>query len=112
MKKINVMDCIGTPSAITQELGDVLYQEIVRSIENKEVIELDFSDIESMISPFLNNSIGKLYGKYNGDIIAKYVKINNLPKEKIPTVNMVIQNAKKFYSNQKEVEKVIKDVIG
>ncbi len=110
-KVLNVMECIGTPSAITQELGDILYREIVKSIEAKEVIELDFSDVESMISPFLNNSIGKLYGKYNGETLTQYLKISNLPKEKIATVNMVIQNAKRFYSNQKEFEKIVKDVV-
>ena len=37
-KVLNVMECIGTPSAITQELGDILYREIVKSIEAKEII--------------------------------------------------------------------------
>lgn len=110
-KVLNVMECIGTPSAITQELGDLLYKEIVKSIDREEMIELDFSDIESMISPFLNNSIGRLYGKYSGETLSKYLKIINLPKEKVATVNMVIQNAKKFYTNQKEFEKIVKDVI-
>lgn len=111
-RKVNVMECIGTPSAITQELGDLLYGEIVKSIDASEKIILDFSDIESMITPFLNNAIGKLYGRYSGEIIAKYLEIINMPKEKVSTVNMVISNAKKFYSNRDEYQKAIKDVIG
>ena len=53
-KYLNVMECIGTPSAITQESGNLVYEQICKAIDEKQRIELDFKDIESMISPFLN----------------------------------------------------------
>lgn len=108
---LNVMECIGTPSAITQELGDIIYDEINKSIENSEEIILDFKDIESIITPFLNNSIGKLYGKYTSEKISRFLHIENMPKEKISTVNMVINNAKKYYSDKAGFEKVVKEVV-
>ncbi|MCI5620531.1 MAG: STAS-like domain-containing protein [Lachnospiraceae bacterium] len=111
-KYLNVRECIGTPSAITQEAGDLVYEEICKAIDEEKVIELDFKEIESMISPFLNNAIGKLYGKYSGEIIKEYVKLENLPKEKISTINMVISNAKKYYMDKEGFEKVVKGVVG
>ena len=111
-KYLNVMECIGTPSAITQESGDIVYGEICSAIDANEIIELDFKDVESIISPFLNNSIGKLYGKYNGETVGKYVKFLNLPAEKIPTINMVISNAKKYYLDKEEFKKVVEGVVG
>lgn len=49
---IDVAELIDSPSALTQEQGDMAYREIVRSFEDDEVIQLDFSNVESMISPF------------------------------------------------------------
>ena len=111
-KYLNVMECIGTPSAITQEAGDLVFEEISKALNEKVCIELDFKDIESMISPFLNNAIGKLYKDYSSEEIKQYLQFLNLPKEKIPTINMVISNAKKFYADQEEFEKVVKGVMG
>lgn len=110
-KYLNVMECIGTPSAITQEAGDLVYKEICDAIDSKSIIELDFKDIESMISPFLNNAIGKLYGKYNGEEISHYTCFLNLPKEKIATINMVINNAKKYYADKEAFEKIVEGVM-
>ena len=58
--KIDVAEKIGNPSALTQEQGDVIFQEIDSSFKQKKDIFLDFSNVESMISPFLNNAIGQL----------------------------------------------------
>ena len=107
---LNVRECIGTPSAITQEEGNLIYEEICKSIDSKEMVILDFSEIESMISPFLNNAIGKLYAKYSSDQITAYLKLDNVPSEKIPTINMVISNAKRYYADKTNFEKIAKDV--
>ena len=109
---LNVMEHIGTPSALTQELGDLVYAEICKAIDRKDIIELDFKDIESMISPFLNTAIGKLYEKYSSEEISRFVKLQNVPPEKIPTINVVINNAKRYYANKLEFEKIVRGVTG
>lgn len=111
-RKINVRECIGTPSAITQEDGNLIYEEICKAIDNQEKIELDFSEIESMISPFLNNAIGKLYAKYSSEQINAYLKLENVSAEKIPTIRIVINNAKRYYSDKENFEKIAKVVTG
>lgn len=107
---LNVRERIGTPSAITQEEGNLIYEDICCAIENKEVIELDFIEIESMISPFLNNAIGKLYANYSSEQISAYLKLKNVPPEKIATINMVINNAKRYYADKLNFEKIAKGV--
>ena len=110
-KYVDVAEKIGTPSALIQELGDIIYDEISDAIDNKEEIQLDFGNIQSMISPFLNNAIGKLYGKYTGEQIKKYLILKNFPEEKNSTLNLVISNAKKYYSNKNLYRQSVKDVI-
>ena len=94
-KYIDVAERIGTSSALVQDLGDIIYYEICDSIDKGEKICLDFVNIQSMISPFLNNAIGKLYGKYTTEQIKKYLTLENFPESKNSTLNIVINNAKK-----------------
>ena len=108
---LNVAEKIGNPSALTQEDGNIIYNEIVSAIEQKTLIVLDFEQIESMISPFLNNAIGQLYGKFTTQQISEFVELKNFPKEKTSTLNIVIANAKKFYSDKEKFNSAIKEVL-
>ena len=110
-KYIDVAKEIGTPSALDQELGDIIYAEICNGIDKNERIHLDFSNIESMITPFLNNAIGQLYGKYSSEQIKNHLSLENFPKSKNSTLNLVIDNAKKYYANKAIYEQSVKDVI-
>lgn len=53
-----------------------------------------------MILPFLNNAIGQLYGQFTSQQISDCLEIKNFPKEKTSVLNIVIANAKKYYSNK------------
>lgn len=107
---INVAKKIGSPSALTQEQGNIIYEEISKSISEQNTIHLDFSEIESMISPFLNNAIGQLYGSFTGEQIKAYLDIQHFPDEKKSTLNIVISNAKKYYANKEKFNSSIKEV--
>lgn len=107
---VNVADKIGNPSALTQEDGNIIYNEIVLAIKQGYRIILDFEQIESMISPFLNNAIGQLYGQFTSQQISDYLEIKNFPTEKTSTLNIVIANAKKYYSNKEKFNSAAKEV--
>lgn len=110
-KYINVLEVIDGPSALTQEEGNKVYQKISDAFEKEEKIIVDFEGIESMISPFLNNSIGQLYGKYQSEEIKNFLELKNFPKSKVATLNVVISNAKRFYMDKKKYENIAKEVI-
>lgn len=108
---VDVAKKIDSPSALTQEQGDIVYKEIVESFDKKEKIILDFINVESMISPFLNNAIGQLYGKYTSEKIQELLELKNFPASKNSTLNIVISNAKKFYANKSDFTKAAKEVL-
>lgn len=97
---INVANVLGTPSALTQEQGNMVYEKVVAAIDAGKFIILDFEQIESIISPFLNNAIGQLYGKYSSEQIRKFLKLKDFPCEKNSTLNLVVANAKRFYRDK------------
>lgn len=71
---MKVFDIIGSPSALIVEQGKLLYNEIINILKDEEIVIVDFTNIESIIMPFLEGSNRKF--------------------------NMVIKNAKNFYANK------------
>lgn len=111
MKRLNVAEKIDSPSALTQEQGDVIRTEIIKAFQNREKIIIDFLDVESIISPFLNHAIGHLYEKYDSAFIRENLLMEHFPPEKNSTLNVVIGNAKKYYANKEQFSKAVKEVI-
>lgn len=110
-KYIDVAEKIDSPSALTQDMGDIIYKEIFNSIQNKIIIHVDFANVESIITPFLNNAIGQLYKDFTSEEIKEYLVLDNFPSAKIAALNVVITNAKKYYQNKAAYEKAVKEVI-
>ena len=108
---INVAETIGSPSALTQEQGNAVFNKIDQAIADNKIVQLDFLQVESMISPFLNNAFGQLYGKYSSEEISDHLQIQNFPEEKKSTLNIVIANAKRYYKDKDSYNTVIEGVI-
>lgn len=110
-KYVDVALTIDTPSALTQQSGDIIYHEIEKCFDNQDCVTLDFSNVESMITPFLNNAIGQLYGKYSSEFIKNHLHLKNFPPTKNSTLNIVISNAKKFYKNRDLFSATAKEIL-
>jgi len=107
----NVAELIESPSALTREQGSVVYNVIVPLLRNGENITLDFVDVESLITPFLNVAIGKLYEDFSSEQLNDQLKISNLPEGTRAKFKLVIENAKKYYTDKELFEKNIEEVI-
>ena len=99
-KRVKVFDIIGSPSALTVEQGKLLYNEIINILKDEEIVIVDFTNIESIIMPFLNASIGCLYENYTSEDLKEHLKVINQPEGSNRKFNMVIRNAKNFYTNK------------
>ena len=108
---INVSEIISSPAALTVEQGSLLYTEMIEKLQQGDTVSVDFCDIESIITPFLNASVGKLYEKYTSDELKDRVKIINQPEGTNRKFNMVIRNAKQFYADKDEYSKIIENVL-
>ncbi|MBQ9766712.1 MAG: STAS-like domain-containing protein, partial [Lachnospiraceae bacterium] len=95
---INVKEKINSPSALTREQGQIIYDDIISSFSKGDSVILDFADIESLITPFLNVAIGKLYEDYSSEELKQLLDIQNFPPEKVSSFNVVTANAKRFYA--------------
>lgn len=103
--KIIISDFLKSQYAVSAVDGDTLHDEIKEHINNKELVVLDFSDIEFVITAFLNTSIGRLYESFSPEILKEQLRVDNMAPEDINSLIMVVKQAKLFYSgNKKENE--------
>lgn len=107
----NIAELIESPSALTREQGNIVYQTIIPLFKKDEHVTLDFCDIESLITPFLNVSIGKLYETYSSEQLNSLLSIENIPNGTSTKFQAVIDNAKLYYTNKENFNRAVREVI-
>lgn len=96
---IKVSEVIGGNSAITREDGQQVYLRIDELLSQGIDVELDFDDIDFLITVFLNAAIGQLYKKYSSEYLNDHVELINLKSEHREHFRDVIEFAKKFFTD-------------
>jgi len=96
--KYNVREEIGVNS-ITSDDGQKVYSVIYPELHLLRTVELDFTDVKIVASPFLNAAIGQLLKEFTPEQLNKYLKITNLSVLSRPILRRVIENAKDYYGS-------------
>ncbi|KEK15985.1 hypothetical protein HQ33_07420 [Limosilactobacillus reuteri] len=96
MKKIIVKNLIKSNSATSPEKAKPLYDLLVKSVNDKEKVSVDFSNLTTITTAFFNSSIGKLYSVYSPDRLNEFIKLDGstLTKLQFDKLKLVMQNAK------------------
>lgn len=89
---IKVREYINGDTAVSYEDGKKCYEEIIRKIDNREEIILDFEGIDYVITAFLNPIIGDLILEKGVDIM-KTINILNANSRTIEKIKMVRDGA-------------------
>lgn len=108
--RLNVCEALGTPTALTRDQGEMIFEKICKIIDDHSSVQLDFSDIESVLSPFLNVAVGKLYSKYSSETLNNMLEVTGISDDLFDVFEIVISNAKSFYKNSSAFNDAVKDV--
>jgi len=103
---IRILDYVGD-RATDMRQGDKIYELIVDGFNKQEKVYLDFSDMTTILSTFLNNAIGTLYRDYTSEFLNENLKIENLCNEDLFILKRVINRAKDFYAKPQVVQSVL-----
>ena len=90
--QIRIKDKIIGNTAISYEAGTECYNEIIKRIDEVEVIELDFEGVDYVITAFLNPIIGDLIINKGNEALNK-IKIINANEEIIKKIKQVKDGA-------------------
>lgn len=106
---------IGGPNCITADDGQKIYDLIHPPLSEGQDVELDFTGVRIVASPFLNAAIGQLLKDIKPDILNTHLRFTELPMTTRPILARVIENAKNYYGNevvQKAVEDALQEELG
>jgi len=109
---IRLFDEVGGDAAISVSDGDQVYKKIDAAISKGIDVELDFQNINLIITAFLNACIGQLYSKYTSEQLNKHLSLKNIPPENNFLFNKVIKRAKEYFANPESFSSSVNEVLG
>lgn len=98
MDTVNVIDIIGSTSAVSPRAGLKAYDFVVSEISKHHALHVNFEGVQDLTSAFCNSFIGKLYMNFDTKVLSEMLYINGIDKENI-WYNKV-QNAINLGSNE------------
>lgn len=84
--------------------GIRLYERILPELKEKRPVKLDFSGVESLFSPFLMGSIGKLLDHFEKEVVMERLVLSHIQPEHLKTVNEFIDRAEQRLTEKTDVE--------
>lgn len=101
VKQISILETTGTPIWVSMIHGQKVFEQISTALLKGDTVALSFKGRERVITAFLNVVIGQLYtGRLSSETLAKnlsYIDLGDGDQEKI---DLVIENAKRYYSQR------------
>ncbi len=109
--EIRIVDIINTNVAVTTENGNKVFNLIDENLKQNKFVKINFSNIETMTTAFLNSAIGQLYSResYDSDFLNKHLSLKNCKRNHFSLVLMVIERAKEYFADKKSFEKNLKE---
>ena len=108
-KIINIFDVVGGKAAVSTEDGERLFTTISAFLDKDFEVVLDFANIETLITTFLNAAIGQLYSKYDSPLLRERLRVNNLAPEDRERMVKTIERAKEYFKDKENIEKDIRE---
>jgi hypothetical protein len=93
--RIVIRDIIKTDLAVSSDKAVYIAKLLREKIENQEAIVLDFSNIKSLTTAFLNVAVGELYATVSTDIFNKYIFVDktSLSSFQYKKYQLVLENS-------------------
>ncbi|MGI9255702.1 MAG: STAS-like domain-containing protein [Salinispira sp.] len=109
--KITVADIIGSQLCISTDDGQKIFDKVKPLVKKGERVTISFKNVTMLISAFLNVAIGQLYGpSFNENAIRRQVKFEGLSSDDEELLHIVVDNAKKYYSNKEGYDKARQEI--
>ena len=87
--KIRMSEHVGTQCASIDD-GRKVYSLLAPEFRKGNPVELNFEGVESILTPFLHNSIGRLLSEYEKETVMERLVLCNLTAEQLKLLNSYI----------------------
>lgn len=109
MEHLNISSIIGGDIAVSTSDGEIVFSELSRWLKEENKVTLDFKGISILTTAFLNAAIGQLYSgeTYPDNFLNEHLKIINVRDIDTPLFSLVINRAKEYFQNKKNLEESV-----
>ena len=87
--KIKILEHVGTQCASIDD-GQNVYRMLAPEFHKGNLVELNFEGVESILTPFLHNSVGRLLGEYEKETVMERLVLCSLSAEQLKLLNSYI----------------------
>jgi len=101
--KIALKDFIDT-DCVALDDGIRLYKEVFPELKEKRSVELDFSGVQTLFSPFLMGFIGKLLDHFEQEVLLQRLIFSNIAADHLKTMNEFIDRAENRLTEKTDLE--------
>lgn len=108
MKTFSVLEIVGK-NCITIEDGQKVFELVSPFVEKNEKVELDFSSVSTIASPFFNFCIGTLLTMFSLEDVQNCLEISNLSSSGQEVLARVIENSSRFNSLNADARKAMEE---
>lgn len=109
---LSIYSLVGKSFCTNVDDGQLLYDLLYRTLKAKQVIALDFQNIEMITPTFLNIAIGQLYRDFAVEFIRAHLTVVNMLPEDMALLKRVVDTAKLFYSDPERLQNSINEISG
>lgn len=98
---VRVFDIVGSALCTSSDDGQLVYDRIAPLIRQGKRVALSFTQLDTVISAFLNAAIGQLYGEFKEDEIRERLIVRDMAPEDLVLLKRVVENAKAYFKDPK-----------
>lgn len=109
--RLHIFAIVGNDAPMTEEEGQKVFEAIVSQFKRGTRFYLAFGGVRFMAVPFLQKSIGQLYGHFSEEYIRENLELEDFPDCYKFSLEKVVENAKYFYRDKEEAERRLQESI-
>ena len=109
---IRVFDVVGTPLCVSSADGQLVYDKLAPLLREGRKVAISFAQVETLISAFLNTSIGQLYGEFTEERVRELLSVRDMLPEDVTLLKRVVENAKAYFRDPERYKQIMKEGTG
>lgn len=108
---ISVFEIIGSSDAISTVDGQLVFERIKTAFGAEKKVVLDFSNIDLVITSFLNVCVGQLYGIFDEEFIREHISVVNMKLEDQDLLRIVTRRAKEYFLHKEKMDELFEKTL-
>lgn len=104
---IRVFDVVGGSLCVASDDGKLVHDKIAPLLREGKKVALSFTQVDTVISAFLNAAIGQLYGEFKEEDIREQLTVRDMAPEDLVLLKRVVENAKAYFKDPKRFTQAV-----